>query len=418
MDRSTALVADSKTSARATGRTDHAVDGRGEPVPPLFGFTIGLTADRRRDELAALLERRGAKVIHAPALRIVPLADDSTLLAATRTCLTGRLDAVVATTGIGFRGWMEAAEGWGVGGELRDRLTRARLYTRGPKVTGAVRAAGLSECWTPLSESAAEIADHLLQQDLRGTRLAVQLHGEPLPDLVEGLRAAGAEVVEVPVYRWVPPEDIRPVQRMVELVISGGVDAITFTSAPAVASLLATADTLGRREALLESLRDGAPQDRAPEDRAPGDRAPGDGVLTFCVGPVCAGPLERLGVPTLTPARYRLGALARTLVAELPARRAREFSAGGHRLRVQGCAVIVDGAPVMLAPKTAAVLVALAEDPGRVLSRAELLGRAGPLEAGDEHAVEMTVARLRAALGAAGSAVQTVIKRGYRLAIP
>ena len=50
-------------------------------------FTIGVTADRRRDELSALLERRGARVVLAPALRIVPLTDDTELRNATRLCL-------------------------------------------------------------------------------------------------------------------------------------------------------------------------------------------------------------------------------------------------------------------------------------------------------------------------------------------
>lgn len=366
------------------------------PVPPLLGFTVGLTAARRREELAGLLERRGAKVVHAPALRIVPLADDSHLLNATRECLSGRLDAVVATTGIGFRGWMEAADGWGLGEALRDRLAGVKMYTRGPKVTGAVRAAGLSECWTPASESGAEIVDHLTGQDLHGRRIAVQLHGEPLPGMVDGLRAAGATVVEVPVYRWEPPEDTRPVERMVELVVTGGVDAVTFTSAPAVISLLETAEQAGRREDLVTALK--------------------ERVLAACVGPVCAGPLERLGLEPVVPERFRLGALVRVLADELPARRAQDVEAGGHRLRLQGSAVVVDGSPVMLAPKTAAVLVALAERPGRVLSRAELLHRTGATGVSDEHAVEMTVARLRTALGPAGHAVQTVVKRGYRLA--
>jgi uroporphyrinogen-III synthase len=49
-----------------------------------------------------------------------------------------------------------------------------------------------------------------------------------------------------------------------------------------------------------------------------------------------------------------------------------------------------------------------------VLSRAALLG-ALPRGA-DEHAVEMAVARLRAALGGA-TYVQTVVKRGYRLRV-
>lgn len=375
-----------------------SVTASARAVPPLLGFTIGVTAARRRDEFATMLERRGARVVHAPALRIVPLADDSQLLEATRTCLAEPLDAVIATTGIGFRGWMEAAEGWGHGDALRDRLAQARMYTRGPKVTGAVRAAGLTECWSPASESGAELVDHLLREDLTGMRIAVQLHGEPLPDMVDGLRKAGAVVVEVPVYRWELPDDIRPVRRMVELTVTGGIDALTFTSAPAVVSLLRTATELGRHDELLDSLR--------------------RDVLAACVGPVCAAPLSRLDVPTVSPDRFRLGSLVRTLCDELPTRRARTVTAGGHLLRVQGTAVIVDDDhPVMLAPKTAAVLDALAEQPGRVLSRAELLRRTGTAGLTDEHAVEMTVARLRTALGPAGRAVETVIKRGYRLAV-
>ena len=55
--------------------------------PPLAGFTVGVTAARRADELGAMLERRGATVRHAPALRIVPLADDSDLRSATLACV-------------------------------------------------------------------------------------------------------------------------------------------------------------------------------------------------------------------------------------------------------------------------------------------------------------------------------------------
>ena len=53
-----------------------------DAAPPLAGYTIGITAARRADELAALLQRRGATVLRAPALRIVPLADDTERLLA------------------------------------------------------------------------------------------------------------------------------------------------------------------------------------------------------------------------------------------------------------------------------------------------------------------------------------------------
>jgi uroporphyrinogen-III synthase len=61
-----------------------------------------------------------------------------------------------------------------------------------------------------------------------------------------------------------------------------------------------------------------------------------------------------------------------------------------------------------------AILRALASSPGRVLPRAELL--AALPRGADEHAVEMAVARLRAALGGS-SFIQTVVKRGYRLRV-
>jgi len=363
------------------------------PVQPLEGFTVAVTASRRREELESLLVRRGARVVMAPAIRIVPVTDDTELLAATRACLADRIDVAVATTGIGFRGWMEAADGWGLGEELVAALEHTEVLCRGPKARGAVRAAGLVDAWSPASESSSEVLEHLLARDLEGVRVAVQLHGEPLPDFVEALRVAGAEVVEVPVYRWTLPEDVAPLRRLVAQVADGGVDAVTFTSAPAVLSLLQVAEEEGRREAVLDALaRD---------------------VLPVCVGPVTAAPLERAGVRTVRPARGRLGALVRELVEELPRRAAITLRVAGHAVEVRGHAVVVDGVLASVAPAPLAILRLLAANPGRVRTRPELA--AALPGGGDEHAVEMAVTRLRSALGDS-RCVQTVVKRGYRLA--
>lgn len=363
---------------------------------PLAGYTVAVTAARRREELAALLVRRGARVVEAPAIRIIPTQDDEDLLAATRSCVASAPDVVVATTGIGFRGWMEAADGWGLGDDLRACFAKAELLARGPKAKGAVRAAGLAETWSPESEASDEVLARLLAEGVDGRRIAVQLHGEPLPDFTAALRAAGAEVVEVPVYRWVPAEDIRPLRRLVEQVVAGTVDCVTFTSAPAVASMLTVAREDGREGALVKALS-------GP-------------VLVAAVGPVTAAPLERLGVTTVQPVRARLGALVRTVTEELPARRTRTVTAGPHRLELRGHSVLVDGQPVELTARQTGVLAALVAGGGKVISRPDLLRTAWRDEVADEHAVEVTVARLRTALGTAGVVVQTVVKRGYRLA--
>ncbi|WP_020576167.1 uroporphyrinogen-III synthase [Actinopolymorpha alba] len=357
----------------------------------LTGFTVGVTAARRREELVALLERRGARVVEAPAIRIVPLSDDHALQQATRACLSG-IDIAVATTGIGFRGWLEAAESAGLADRLLSTLASARLLARGPKAQGAIRAAGLTEVWAPASECSSEVLEYLLAAGVRGKRVAVQLHGEPLPDFVAALRAAGAHVIEVPVYRWVLPEDISPLIRLVELIKLRYVDAVTFTSAPATAALLEVAGA--EREAVLSAFR--------------------ADVLAACVGPIAAGPLERYGVASLQPTRARLGGLVRALADRLPEHRTRMVEVAGHTLEIRGHAVVVDGDMRTLAPAPMTLLRTLAERPGRVISRADLL-RSLPRSA-DGHAVEMAIARLRAGLGDS-RIIRTVTKRGYRLAI-
>lgn len=367
-------------------------------VPPLAGFTVGVTAARRADELSALLDRRGATVLHAPAIRIVPLPDDAELQAATEGLIKDPVDFVVVTTGIGFRGWVEAAEGWGLGADLVQVLGKASVFARGPKAKGAVRAAGLVETWSPSSESNSEMLAYLLESGVAGRRIAVQLHGEPLPHFVDTLRDAGAAVVEVPVYRWTSPPDVAPLERMIEAVVAGSVDALTFTSAPAAASVLATARRLDRPDEFRKALQ-------GP-------------VLVVCVGSITAGPLVAAGIPVVQPDRARIGALARTVAVELPARAPR-LRVGGCRLELRGQAVVVDGVLRVVPPAPMAVLRALTETPGKVLSRPVLIGvlrrHSGRADNVDAHAVETAIGRLRAALGNP-SLVQTVVKRGYRLA--
>jgi uroporphyrinogen-III synthase len=375
---------------------------------PLAGFTVAVTADRRRDELATLLERHGARVVVAPALSVVPVPEDPELHAATVSAVDKPPDLVVATSAAGLRGWLEAAEIWGLADALRRRLATAHLVFTRPAARrtgrrtprgvgrdagrGASRgtslAVGLVAHWTPPSGGSDEVLDYVLARGVDRRRVAVQLDGEPLDDFGATLRDSGAEVLDVPVYRWGPPADPAPLRRLVDLIHGRLVDAVTFTSAPAVSSLLEAGGP-----DLVDRLR--------------------RGVTAACLGRLAAAPLTALGLPVVTPDRARLGGLAGTLAEVLPGR-APTLKAAGTTVTLRGHAAVVNGTLKPLAPAPMAVLRALAEARGAVLSRAALL-RVLPNGA-DEHAVEMAVARLRAALG--GTAlVKTVVKRGYRLAL-
>ncbi|WP_216214333.1 uroporphyrinogen-III synthase [Amycolatopsis aidingensis] len=263
----------------------------------LDGVTIGVTAERRAEEFIGALRRYGATVWHAPTIRIVPLPGDERLRAATEDVLTGSVDLAAVTTGAGFRGWLDAADGWGLGQRLREVLTGARIFVRGPKAMGAVRGSGLTEEWSAPGETNAELFEELLRQRVAGGRVAVQLHGTPLPEHTGALTAAGAEVVEVQPYRWQWPADLAPARELIDGVLAGRVHALAFTSAPATANLLTLAGESGRYPEFVSALR--------------------ERVLCACVGPVTAAPLTELDVPTLQPRRQRLGALVKLLAAEL-----------------------------------------------------------------------------------------------------
>jgi uroporphyrinogen-III synthase len=224
-----------------------------------------------------------------------------------------------------------------------------------------------------------------------GRRIAVQEHGAPQEEFVAALRQAGAAVVEVPVYRWTLPADVAPVRRLVEQVVNGQVDAVTFTSAPAVRAFLEIA---GSSEAdVLERFR--------------------TSTMAACVGSVTAGPLTERGIPVVTPHRFRLGALIKAVTDELPLR-ARRLRVAGTTLEVRGHAVLIDGDLHVLAPASMSILVALAARPGAVVSKDQL---AASLPRGnDVHAVDVAMARLRTALGS-GKHIETIIKRGYRLRV-
>lgn len=361
---------------------------------PLEGFTVGVTADRRAEEQAELLTRRGAKVLHGPSIRTIPLVDGEALAAATTALIERPPDVLVLTTGLGTRGWLAAADGLGLDDALRAALASTRIVVRGPKAAGAALAAGLDVSWQATSEQAVEIVERLGAEGVTGLRIAVQRDGGAEPTVAGALAALGAETVDVPVYRWAPPDDPRAALRLVEAACDGRLDAVTFTSSPAVDNLFAIADAAGLAEPLREALR--------------------LRVRAVCVGPVCAATAARHDVPdAVQPVRARVGAMVQALVRDLSTRHV-ELTVDGVAFVLQGDTAVVGDTVIRLSARERAVLDVLAARRGQVVAKAALLERVWGPE-GDAHTVEVTVARLRRRLGPAQRALRTVPRRGYVL---
>lgn len=356
---------------------------------------IGVTADRRWAEQAELFERRGASVMHGPTITTDYLASDDHLRRATDAVIARPPDFLVAITGIGVRAWFEAAQAWGLGEKLHAALAGTRVVARGPKASAAVQVAGLTVWASPASERLDEALALLAAHGLGGSTVALQHYGRRDIDAVATLSRAGAEVVEVPVYRYRPPADDERALRLIEATCAREVDAVTFTSAPAVTNFVDIARRAGLETETLAACNQGD-------------------VTAACIGPVCAQTAERSGFTApVVPTLGRLGLMVRAVTTALEPRR-RALRVGGTQLVVQGSAVAVDGDRASLAPRERAVLDVLLARRGTVVSKPVILESIG----GDPergHALEAAVGRLRRNLGGAGLAIKTVRGRGYIL---
>ncbi|HVL04238.1 MAG TPA: uroporphyrinogen-III synthase [Acidimicrobiales bacterium] len=266
---------------------------------PLAGRRIGITADRRWAEQADLFRRRGAEVLHGPTMATVDLSGEEALRRATVALVDDPPDHLVVTTGMGLRLWLEAAAGWDLESALVRALAPTAVVARGAKAASAVRRAGLDVAWRAPDETMEEVVAHLV--DVAGgtrPRVAVQLFDPGDHTSTQRLRALAGELVEVPVYRWRLPDDLGPARRLIDDTLEGRLDAVTFTSQPAVRQLVGIAAGEGKDAALVAAVN--------------------DGVLAACVGPVCAEAAREVGInDPVWPDPPRLPAMVRQITERL-----------------------------------------------------------------------------------------------------
>lgn len=367
------------------------------PIAPLAGYTVAIASDRRRHELADLLESVGARTVGIQAARSVARPDEAIVREATQRCVAAPCHEVVISSAVGLRAWLAVARRWGLERQLVAVLTTARLLARDAAAADALRALGLGAIFSTDGETTAELLRYLAAQPLAGRRVVVQTNQLWLADGCAELRRRGADVTEVPTFTPSPPAERYSLRRLLDLIARRQVDAVAVLGAPVAAQLVEHAASERRLVELNTALR--------------------YHLLCVALGAPTAQPLRDRGVPVRVAARPFAEELAEDVLGALPAR-GLTVAVAGHRLEVRGQAVVLDGQFIAVPGGPLAVLRALARHPGRVVSAAEIRG-SEPTWADadvDDHAVEMAVSRLRR-LFRGTDLIETIVKRGYRLAI-
>jgi uroporphyrinogen-III synthase len=367
--------------------------GRGPQ--PLAGFTVAIASDRRRHQIAGLLESVGAKTISFQAFRTFSQPDEPALRAATELCLGQTSDEVVISSAVGLRAWLNAARRWKLADDLIASFGQARLLARDPAAADSLRALGLTTIWSTAGASTEELLRYLLAQQLTGRRIVVQTQDPALHDVCSVMREAQAEVIEVPTYWSTRPLHYDFLRRLTDLVIRQQVDAVVFLAADSVSHLLDHAAAEGTANELLNALR--------------------TEVLCAALSPSTGARLRQAGVPPLTGAAPFTEELADAVLQALPGSAVRVAS-NGRLLEIRGHAVVLDGQFITVQPGPLAALRVLARHSGKLVSMADLRAEVPGWQAMDDHAIEMAISRLRRALDGT-ELVQTVVRRGYRLSL-
>ncbi|HEY1889584.1 MAG TPA: uroporphyrinogen-III synthase [Steroidobacteraceae bacterium] len=224
---------------------------------PLAGRTIAVPESRALEVFAALLERRGARVIRCPLVVIRDAPDWVPVLDWSRRLAAAALDDLVLLTGEGLLRILACIESHEPALRPRfiDALGGMRKIVRGPKPAKVLRELGMKpeiSAETPTTEG---VIASLRGLDLGGRRMGVQLYGtEPNRPLVDFLAAAGAVVSTVAPYVYADAADEQAVRSLIEQLRAGLVDAIAFTSSAQIERLIAVASADGVRSALANTL--------------------------------------------------------------------------------------------------------------------------------------------------------------------
>lgn len=242
----------------------------------LAGRVVAVPETRQLDVLAAMLEKRGARVLRCPLVSIRDAEPAQPVLDWISRFIEAPPDLLILYTGEGIARLMGFARRAGLPEPFVTALARTRKLTRGPKPKRVLRELGLDadvEAVAPTTDGIVATLDGL---ELAGRRVGVQLYGsEPNQPLRDYLAARGALCDPVAPYCYATAADDEQVADLVAKLGRGEIDAVAFTSKAQLDRL----GKLARERGIEAELRRGLESTRIA-----------------AIGPVVAAELEAAGL--------------------------------------------------------------------------------------------------------------------------
>ena len=199
------------------------------------GLHVGALESRMALEMERLITRHGGIPVVAPSMQEIPLSEHPQTIIFGETLLAGAVDVVVFLTGVGCQTLFDILETKFPDDAIKDALKNTVLVVRGPKPTGVLKSLGLKpQILVPEPNTWRDILhamDAAHPEGLTGKRVAVQEYGVSNPELLEGLRQRGAQVTPLPIYRWTLPNNLQPLQQLLEKILQEKIPVLLITNA-------------------------------------------------------------------------------------------------------------------------------------------------------------------------------------------
>ncbi len=221
------------------------------------GLTVAAFESRMAAEMTRLIERHGGKPLMAPALREIPLEDNSAALQFGDRLMREGLDVLVLMTGAGTTALFEVLQSRHSKSDLAAALKHTVLIARGPKPVAALKALGFPPTFTvPEPNTWVDVVSTLdAHRPVQGLRVAVQEYGLPNQDLLEALKQRGAQVTPVPVYRWALPENTAPLKQVISQILAGLVQVMLVTNAAQIDHVVQLVEQEGNMAPFKEACK-------------------------------------------------------------------------------------------------------------------------------------------------------------------
>ena len=212
---------------------------------------------RRAEEMCSLIERQGGQALSAPSMREIPIEHNPVAIEIIGNIIADKFPAVILLTGVGTEALFDVARTQGLYDSLLESLKRTTLIIRGPKPAAVLGKVGLKYAVrAPEPNTWRELLGAIDQAgvDLKDQDVVVQEYGLRNLRFYGELASRGAKVTPCPVYRWALPEDLGPLKNALQKTADGLVDAVMFTSANQVSSLLSVASDMGVLDAFRAAV--------------------------------------------------------------------------------------------------------------------------------------------------------------------